>query len=388
MSSRTAYRYYDVDKILNNAADFFATLIGSILAFFLGYSQITWVHLDDLLGWPAAPTTLTLNIAVVLLTIALTRNLASALLVSLSLSIGLVNSYGSSAIAGFEFFLVSFLLAIVFTGYLVNRFNTVSNWAQLQSILTIVSVLIFLSLGHYARLYSQKYWSNGVNIGVGGDIEIIGQVEFAGYKLPLMDIVLGLVLVVINLTVSLRFRSASVYSSETAKNMKMFGILVILGGLAFSVVSSVLYVARIDEGKLTQFHSQRVIEPLIDLITKEPSATVMVSPFNIFFTIAISITLFNVGSLMYYAGEKKDTLGWIRGGENQLLFAGIWFILVFLGSGILPLQELFYRGGYYLDEMLYPIYLTELWALFSINTAVVWVIFRIGKLLVKNDKQV
>lgn len=381
MSAATRVRFRDLDVVLSKD-NFAVTLIGMILAFITGSFDITWFNLENIFGFPVAPTTLVWNMAILLIVLGYTKNLGSAILVSLATVMGMTNNFGSSSIGLFETYLGAILVTSILTGYLIARFSQIINWGLFFFVHTLVFVLFSMTLGHFARVEAPKYWDIGINLGIGGTF---GGFEFElfGGPLPIADLIISILAVLSMFLLFLRMRSKDIYSSDSASKLSIVGFLFIILGFLISLIPAVLYTARINQSKLVELSTPLLLEPLFDLFTESSSASAIVSPGNVFFSAVISTVLFNMGIVLRMVAKKKDTLSWIEGGPDLILVGPSIFTMSFTIFGLKPVQDLAYPGGMFIAQELFPIYFAEIWTSFMWNALVAWfvliILFRVKK---------
>ncbi len=379
MSAATRVRFRDIDVVLNRD-NLIVTVFGMVGAFITGSFDVTWFNLENLFGFPVAPTTLVFNLAIIFFVVGYTKNAGSTLLVTFSAVLGLTNNYGSPSIALFETYFGVLLLTTLLTGFLVSKFSQIISWSTILLLHTLIFVIFSMSIGHFARVVAPKYWLIGNELGIGGTFAGI-DVQIFGGPLPLADFILSLLVILVMVFLFFRTRSKDIYSSDTASKLSIFGTLLILLGFISTLVPAILFTEKLDQSSLTNLSSGFYLEPLFDLFTESANGSVFVSPANIFFSSLLSTFLFNVGIILRMIASKRDTLAWREGGFDMILLSPSIFIMLFFVFGLKPIQDLAYHGGTFVALELFPIYYAEIWTAFIWNVMIAWLALAIiGKL--------
>ena len=384
MSTTIRHRFRDLDLLLESRDKLIITILGMILTYVFGVFRPLWFDLQIATGMPIAPTILLFNYAVLIFVIGYTKNLGSTLLMTFGFLLGMTNVFGSPFISFFETFFLVLLFTSLIIGILVARFSSVQNWIRFIVSYEAIIIIFSFSFAHFARIVVPKYRQQGIYVGVGGAIPGV-EIQMAGGPLPTMDITASALLLIILIIVYLKTSGERIYSSDTGKKLSILGTLAILLGFVVSLVGAFISVKRLSSSQMADLAQPNILEPLFDLFTHTSSASVIVDPFNIYYIIPITTLLFGLGTLLRMLAKKKDTLAWMEGGEDLVLFFPATFLLLFIVFGLQPLQNLAYPGGTYIDQTLYPIYFNEIWMTLIWNVLVAWVTLQIAAKFASNE---
>ncbi len=384
MSTTLRHRFRDLDLLLESRDKLIITVLGMILTYIFGVFRPLWFDLEIAIGIPVAPTILLFNYAVLIFVIGYTKNLGSTLLMVFSFLLGMTNAFGSPFISFFESFFIVLLLTSLIVGILIAKFSSIQNWIKFIIGYEAVIIIFSFSFAHFARIALPKYRQQGINVGVGGAIPGV-EIQMAGGLLPTMDIAASVLLLIILIIVYLKTSGERIYSSDTGNKLFIIGTIAILFGFLVSLVGAFVSVKRLSSSQMAGLAQPNILEPLFDLFTHTSSASVIVDPFNIYYIIPITTLSFGLGTIFRMLGRKKDTLAWVEGGFDIVLFFPAFFLVLFIVAGLQPLQNLAYPGGTYIDQTLYPIYFNEIWMTLIWNVLFAWIGLQITAIIANKE---
>lgn len=363
-------RFTDFDRLLKTK-ELIITLLGSALLFALGY-------LGFVVDIPIAPYGLSLSLSILIIVSVYTRNMASSLVIGLVAGISITSQTGESIdfILGYIVFttLLSLMLALP-----ADRLRLTLNWVKMYFLLNFAFALGFIILGILSEPVNESYRSLGIGVGTTGD-------PFFGTDLPVIGMFAIFFLVIGCILYFLPIKGSKTLRKNGSRNHAIFGILMFMVGQLLTFASYFLYSYKVTNSQLQVISDNPSdLGTLNDLFSNQADSAVgvvLTNPMSIFMIVAATTIMTGIGLIYVIVAINDGTIEGHRGGIYVTFFAAPFGTILFFIIGNYYLQDLLIPGGFFIEMVLYPVYLAMIWIVLSINQMVAFlVLFLLNKLL-------
>lgn len=363
-------RFTDFDRLLKTK-ELIITLLGSALLFALGY-------LGFVVDIPIAPYGLSLSLSILIIVSVYTRNMASSLVIGLVAGISITSQTGESIdfILGYIVFttLLSLMLALP-----ADRLRLTLHWVKMYFLLNFAFALGFIILGILNEPVNESYRSLGIGVGTTGD-------PFFGTDLPVIGMFAIFFLVIGCILYFLPIKGSKTLRKNGSRNHAIFGILMFMVGQLLTFASYFLYSYKVTNSQLQVISDNPSdLGTLNDLFSNQADSAVgvvLTNPMSIFMIVAATTIMTGIGLIYVIVAINDGTIEGHRGGIYVTFFAAPFGTILFFIIGNYYLQDLLIPGGFFIEMVLYPVYLAMIWIVLSINQMVAFlVLFLLNKLL-------
>ena len=363
-------RFTDFDRLLK-PKELIVTLLGSALLFALGYFEL-------IIDIPIAPYGLSLSLGILIIVSVYTRNMASSLVIGLVAGISITSQTGGSIdfILGYIVFttLLSLMLAIS-----ADRLRLTLNWVKMYFIVNFLFALGFIILGIISEPVNKAYWSLGIGVGTTGD-------PFFGTDLPMIGMFAILFLVLGCILYFLPIKGSKTLRKNGSRNHAIFGVLMFMIGQVLTFGSYFLYSYKLSNSQLQAISDNPSdLATLNDLFSNQSDSAigaVLINPMSIFMIVATTIIMTGIGLIYIIVAINDGTIEGHRGGIYVTFFAAPIGTILFFIIGNYYLQDLIMPGGFFIEMVLYPVYLAMIWIVLSINQLLAFfVLFLLNKII-------
>jgi hypothetical protein len=363
-------RFTDFDRLLKTK-ELIITLLGAALLFVLGYFGYVFAI-------PIAPYGLSLSLSVLIIVSIYTRNMASSLIIGLVAGITITSQTGGSIdfVLGYIVFttLLSLMLAIM-----ADRLRLTLSWVKFYFLFNFIFALFFIILGILSESVNETYWSLGIGVGTTGD-------PFFDTDLPMIGIFAIFFLVVGCILYFLPIKGSKTLRKQGARNHGIFGVVMFIVGQLLTFGSYFLYSSKITNSQLQSISDNPSdLGTLNDLFSNQSDSAigvVLTNPMSIFMIVAATTILTGIGLIYVIVAINEGTIEGHRGGIYVTFFAAPIGTILFFIIGNYYLQDLLIPGGFFIEMVLYPVYLAMIWIVLSINQLLAFlVLFLLNKFI-------
>ena len=368
-------RFYEMNRLYSWKV-FITTIIFSLLVYFSNTISVLMLPFDGSLGFELPPYKLSLMLLLVALGCAITGNLASSLIISLTGGISIVNAVDPSLAPADTMSLLLLSLSIgLLAGWLGNYLNT----PKVLGYLVIAINLIFVGIALYADVafgsVTEKYYQEGISPGRVTDFGILN-------GLPLTTIIIGLAVLLILVFMSLKyFKDDFNLATEETSTYKLIGFILQTIGALFGIISIALFTvsfnqqvfSRMGEGK----NSGAVFRDVF-IHQSDPLFAVTKDPINIFYISVFAITIILVGVLFRILSVSEGNIEEVQMGSLSSYVSWVFGFIVFFIYGLYPIASILGNTNtFYMSEVSFPVYftlITMVFCVYSLITVIVEVI--------------
>ncbi|MHA2248886.1 MAG: hypothetical protein ACXAD7_00925 [Candidatus Kariarchaeaceae archaeon] len=352
------------------------TILGSALAFVLSYIPETLIDFEYW-GLPAFPPyRLSLTIAIILVVVTYTRNIASAGFVAIVGALGIV-SPSDGSVDWFLGYLSVLLLLALFLGLLADRLRLVMNWVDFYLFTSLLFAIFLLVWGMLSNSFGELYW-DAYELGFGGDI-------FYDTEIPLLDLILLTSLVFLTLVIMVLTQGERILDKSNTKKYKIFGYLFFLIGQALSIVSIIIFSDEITQADMEEIsQNDKHLVTVGDILSHKivDGYGIIVEPSNIFMIAAITTVFTGIGLSLLYIGKNEGNVDGMRGGSDVVFLAAPVATFLFAIIGSFQLQNFIDPEGFYISEELATMFAAMIWSVMIFNQLIArFILYILEKIL-------
>lgn len=343
--------FTDFDRLLVGK-NLLITILGSALAFFLAFYQV-YIPL------PIIPYNLSLAIAVMIIVTVFTSNIASAILV------GIVGSIGIVAADGVVDFILGYILInlilMIFLGYLSDRLQLILKWTRFYLFYGIVFSAISILLGILSNPVAEQYSDINIDVGTGGEIG-------TGLGLPVLDLAVFGSLLILSLIMVVILRGEIQLDQRSRRRYRFFGGFFFILGQLVTLVPLLLLSIKISEAQLVSISTiDYHLKFLSEIFTHGSTFGVYGSPTSIFLIMAVTTTFTCIGLSLLLVGKYGGNLEGTKGGSAITYLAAPTAIILYFSYASYQVQSLIDPSALYISIELYPVFAAMIWTVYYLN---------------------